>query len=95
MARNEILKLKRMLDNAKIPFRFSETFGGYRIEYSTNTGRVCSVIEHDFSYGNEKDLLEIQGLLTKEEKEDSVLGYLTAENVFQRIENHWKENHLK
>lgn len=91
---NEILRLKGMLEKAKIPFMFSKGFGGYHIEYPASTGRVCSVIEHDFSYGREKDLLEIQGLLTKKEykeTQDTVIGYLTAENVFQRIENHWKE----
>ena len=42
-----------------------------------------SVIKSFGSYGREKDLLEIMGLLTiKEEKNDSVVGYLTAENVF-------------
>ena len=90
---NEILSLKGMLEKAKIPFVFSKVFGGYHIEYPSNTGRVCSVIEHDYSYGREKDLLEIMGLLTKKEmnrEQDDVLGYLTAENVFQRIEKHWK-----
>ena len=56
-----------------------------------------SVIEHEFSYGNEKDLLEISGLMTeKEEKEtqDTVLGYLTAENVFERIKKHYKDKEL-
>ena len=91
---NEILRLKGMLEKAKIPFLFSELFGGYHIIYPNNHFRVCSVIQHDCSYGREKDLLEIEGLLTKKEmnrKQDDVLGYLTAENVFQRIENHWKE----
>ena len=90
---NEILRLKGMLEKAKIPFVFSKSFGGYHIEYPASTGRVCSVIEHDFSYGRKQDLLEIDGLLTKKEmnrEQDDVLGYLTAENVFQRIENHWK-----
>ena len=90
---NEILSLKGMLEKAKIPFVFSKVFGGYHIEYPANTGRVCSVIEHDYSYGREKDLLEIQGLMTKKEykeTQDNVIGYLTAEDVFQRIENHWK-----
>lgn len=37
-------------------------------------------------YGREKDLLEIMGLLTpEEEKINSVIGYLTAEDVFERI----------
>ena len=90
---NEILRLKGMLEKAKIPFEFSKVFGGYHIEYPASAGRVCSVIEHDYSYGREKDLLEIQGLMTKKEyKEtlDNVIGYLTAEDVFQRIKKHWK-----
>lgn len=93
---NEILKLKGMLESAKIPFKFSELHGGYHIVYSANSDkRICSVIEHDGSYGREKDLLEILGLMTKEELEetqDTVLGYLTAEDVFQRIKKHWKEH---
>ena len=92
----EIFRLKKMLEKAKIPFDFSILHGGYHIVYTADSNkRICSVIEHDGSYGREKDLLEIQGLMTKEELEetqDNVLGYLTAEDVFQRIEKHWKEN---
>ena len=91
---NEILRLKGMLEKEKIPFVFSKVFVGYHIEYPASTGRVCSVIEHDYSYGREKDLLEIQGLLTKKEykeTQDTVSGQLTAEKVFQRIEKNWKE----
>lgn len=90
---NEILRLKGMLEKEKIPFEFSKVFGGYHIVYSKNHFTECSVIEHDFSYGREEDLLEIQGLLTKKEykeTQDTVIGYLTAENVFQRIKKHWK-----
>lgn len=91
---NEILKLKEMLESAKIPFGFSKLHGGYHIVYTADSNkRICSVIEHDFSYGREKDLLEIKGLLTELEEEtleDDVLGYLTAEEAFQRIEKHWK-----
>ena len=93
----EIFKLKEMLKKAKIPFVWKEHKdfrNGYQILYPVRGDKnVCSVIEHTFSYGNEKDLLEIMGLLTKEEKEnDSVLGFLTAENVFKRIEKHYKEH---
>lgn len=92
---NEIFKLKDMLESAKIPFNFSELHGGYHIVQPEDGGKcICSVIEHDFSYGREKDLLEIQGLMNKEELEetqDTVLGYLTAENVFQRIKKHWRK----
>lgn len=90
-----------MLEKAEIPFEWKEHKdyrNGYQILYPVGgVYNICSVIEHSFSYGNEKDLLEIRGLMTKDEEEkqyDSVLGYLTAENVFKRIENHCKENKL-
>lgn len=52
--------------------------------------RVCSAIQTNFSYGHELDLIEIMGLLTEEEREeDSVKGWLAAEEVFKRIEKHW------
>lgn len=92
---NEIFKLKSMLEENHIPFEWIEhndLRNGYQICYpEKDEKRVCSVIEHSFSYGNEKDLLEIQGLLTEKEEEcDSVLGNLTATEVFQRILSHWK-----
>ena len=90
----EILRLKGMLEKAKIPFEFSELFNGYHIVYPNSQFTECSVIEHDCSYGREKDLLEIRGLMTNKEinrEQDNVLGYLTAENVFHRIEKHWKK----
>lgn len=93
---NEIFKLKKMLEENHIPFEWIEHNdfrGGYHICYPEKGGKcVCSVIEHSFSYGNDKDLLEIMGLLTpEEEKDDSVLGNLTADNVFSRISEHWKK----
>lgn len=73
---------------------------GYQvIVYYPDGERMISAIEGYGSYGfggwdhgtlgsDEKDgdLIEIMGLLSPEESEhDSVVGYLTAENVFQRI----------
>jgi hypothetical protein len=90
---NEIFKLKSLLEENHIPFEWIEHNdyrNGYQICYPEKDEKcVCSVIEHSFSYGNEKDLLEIQGLLTAEEECDSVLGNLTADDVFQRILSHW------
>lgn len=57
-------------------------------------GAVCSAIETPISYGHENDRIEISGLMTAEEYEkvhDSVLGDLTAEDVFARIQAHWTE----
>ena len=105
----EILRLGEMLTEADIPHELRRhMMGGYQLTYYGHAGKpvapaghiygagmgaVCSAIETPMSYGNEKDLIEIQGLLTdKEYKETgrSVLGYLTAEDVFNRIKNHWE-----
>lgn len=89
----EILKLKEMLEKAEIPFEFSELMGGYHLCYPNNKIKECSVIEHDGSYGREQDLLEIMGLLTNEElKHDEVVGYLSAENVFERIKKDYEKS---
>lgn len=89
----EILRLKEMLEKAGIPFEFNEYMGGYQLCYpkkETFDDIVCSVIEHNGSYGQEQDLLEIMGLLTDEElKNDDVVGFLSAENVFERIKKHY------
>lgn len=97
----EIFRLRDMLDEAKITYTFrnssheykevSYKFEHYQIEVynpKNPTKRIISVIEGDGSYGNSKNLLEIMGCLTPEEaKDDRVCGWLTAENVFQRIKN--------
>ncbi len=65
---------------------------GHQIIYAGNSecNIVCSVIQHDYSYGGTADLLEIAGLLTEEEKKRVfVVGWQTAEDVFGRIVNHW------
>lgn len=91
MKYTEILVLKDMLEKEGIPFEFKRDFyDGYRLRYPAHMGCVCSVIQHKYSYGNFQNLLEIAGLLTKEEAvRDSVLGFLTAEEVFMRIKEHW------
>ena len=99
----EILRLKDMLDEAKIPYVFQEgELGGYKMAYLPNRGLipgrenevVCSIIETPTSYGVKEDLLEISGLMKKHEmmaKQDDVLGFLTAEDVFGRISEHYKQ----
>lgn len=48
--------------------------------------QMISAIEGRSTYGVESDRIEIMGLLTPEEEEyGSVAGWLTAEDVFQRI----------
>ena len=68
-------------------------WGWQVIVYYPDGERMISAIEGYGTYGyggwlddSNDDLIEIMGLLTPEEQEyDSVVGYLTAEDVFQRI----------
>ena len=103
----EIIRLKEMLEAAKIPFDFRrlktiyDYFYGigerYQICYpKIGENIICSVVEGAGTYGADDDLLEIMGLLTPEEKEQaSVLGYLTAVEVLERIKAHWEANNEK
>lgn len=98
MKYTEIFKLKKLLKKANIPFEWikhNDFRNGYQICYPEKGEKLaCSIIEHLYSYGSQKDLLEISGLMTKKELEethDTVLGYLSAENVFERIKNHYQK----
>ena len=90
MAYKEIFRLKEMLEKSDIPFEFRKIFDGFHLCYPKIKDRVCSVIEHEGSYGNQNDLLEIMGLIEDKETDDDVLGYLSAENVYERISKHYK-----
>ena len=107
MIYGEIFRLKEMLEKANIPFVYTDesfdldefSFEKYHIEYPCsykgNRDRVCSVIQGWGTYGCEQDLLEIMGLLTDEEEAEeygSVKGYLTAKDVFERIQKHYERS---
>lgn len=83
----EINKLKNMLEVNNIPFEERASFDGTQLVLLDDNGKkLADAIQHQFSYGNEDNLIEIQGGLTEEELDnDSVLGYLTAEEVFKRF----------
>lgn len=83
----EIFRLKEMLEKENIPFILwiSNQLSRYK-------NRVCSVVEHNYSYGHNQDRLEIMGLISDEETDDDVLGHLTARDVFERIYKHFKGN---
>lgn len=84
-----IEKLANLLDKANVPYERRPMWGGEQIR----VGTLCDGVCHSFSYGNEDDLLEIAGALTKEEMEfDSVLGRLTPEEVAKRFEYCYRNN---
>lgn len=88
----EILVLDKLLNDANIPHTMDKFFDGWQIIYPENgTNKIMDAIEHFGSYGHEQDLLEIMGLITIEDNTaDSVKGWLTAQNVFERIKRHWE-----
>ena len=89
----EILKLHMMLLEKEIPHDILRDCDGWHISYPcTGLDRVLSAVGFEGTYGAEKDLIEIMGLLTPEELlMDSIKGYLTAEEVFNRIKEHYEE----
>lgn len=96
---DEIFKLEAMLKAEGIPFVYHRQpdMCGFQICYPEDgENRVCSIILHSGSYGRGEGLLEIMGLLKPDEEAcDDVVGYLTAEDVFERIKAHhdgkWSE----
>ena len=99
MEYKEIFRLKEMLEEANIPFEWETSnfmfSKGYKIViYSKDGTYLCDCIENLGSYGNKEDKLEIMGGLTEEESENdySVLGWLTAEEVFKRFKYCYENN---
>lgn len=95
----EIFKLKKMLEEAKIPFEFYKNNKSWlRIVYKPDKkgNFKCGVVQGCISYGGQQGFLEIMGLLTaEEERQGSVVGWLTAEEVFKRIKEDWENDELR
>ena len=87
----EIIRLENMLTDADIQHRIERFEDGYILVYPDYEKKICSVIEYTGSCGYRMDRLEIMGLLNSaERKNDKVAGWLTAENVFDRIKRDWE-----
>ena len=89
----EIFRLKEMLEKENIPFEFEkdEEYKEYiiRIPKECNKEECLMIVyQGEYTYGGRNNLLEICGGTTLEERKEQgeeYLGYLTAENVFERI----------
>lgn len=62
---NEIFKLKDMLEEAGIGYTFNKLYDGYQIKIIYEDELIISIIEHEFSYDNDKDLVEFMYIGTK------------------------------
>lgn len=88
----EILKLDKLLSEAGIPHHIRRIYEGWQVIYYTDKGIVADAVQHNCSYGARQNLLEIMGLIMPEDYTcDSVKGWLTAENVFKRMSEHYKK----
>lgn len=88
---NEMQKLSNLLNKACIPYEVAfDYFSNMKIMYPNQAYCKCDVICNDYSYGGTEGLLEIMGLVDND-NEDTVEGYLTAEEVAKRIIEHWIE----
>ena len=85
---SEFSKLVNMMMLEGIPFRFNTMWDGYQLHYEVGGREICDVICHSGSYGSDHDLLEMMGL-TPEDYDDTVRGYLTANEAFGIILEHW------
>lgn len=92
--KKEALRLASMCLANNIPFEIAEYSEGLIIAYPSLENRVSDAICNNMSYGRENGLLEIMGLVDKEKTGgDSVEGWLTAEEVFMRWNEHWLHHH--
>lgn len=82
MYQTEIRKLAEGLTARNIPFDLHPLWDGWQI-MTEDWDAIC----HTYSYGSDRDLLEIMGSIVSEDAGDSVEGYLTAADVLERIDN--------
>lgn len=87
---SELQKLANYLNEHGIEYEWYSVMGGAPDQIAVPSKKNCQwdAICHCYSYGGTRGLLEIMGdILTNEDREyDSVVGYLTAEDVITRIE---------
>lgn len=84
---NELDKLEVMLKANGIAYEKCRLNGGWQICVPNRETKEWDVVCHPFSYGHEQGLLELMGdsmLTYDEDRYDSVVGYLEAEDVIYR-----------
>lgn len=84
----QVDELITMLEKTNIPFEVTSQCGRPQVWYPNQEHPVCDAVCHWGSYGHQTGLIEIMGLT---HNDDTVEGYLTAEEVFNRIKEHWEE----
>lgn len=86
----EFAKVMYYLVENNIPCELKSGFGGYLCFVPSMEEKEFDFICHQYSYGHQKGLLEIMGAIMteRESKLDGVIGWLTADNVIERIKKY-------
>lgn len=88
---NEMSELIALLETAHVPYETRPHWDDtIQVCYPDSENTVCDAVCFPGSYGYEQGLLEIMGLVDEEEVGDTVEGYLTAVEIFQRIFRHYR-----
>lgn len=83
-----IQNLVNLLMHHAISFRYESAYNGDHI-IATYENRTYSIICHNFSYGHEKEFLEMLN-----NNWNDVCGWLTAEEVFKIIKEDVAEDYI-
>ena len=97
---SELEKLEEYLKEHNYNYRWNSVCQGYEgcpsmflphqdqiVVYDDHNTRLWDAVCHFGSYGHEKGLLEIMGVIVDEEADGgSVIGWLTADDVIKRLE---------
>lgn len=79
----ELNRLMLGLMERNIEFKFQPLMnGGIVLVDSQNWDAIC----HDGSYGNKEGLLEVMGSKVVKNSDDSVEGWLTAQEILNRLD---------
>ena len=85
-----IIRLANLCEKEHIPFVVRQAFDGLQLVCPSLEKWELDVICHRGSYGHEHGLLEVMGAICNA-YDDDVEGYLTVEEVFERIKEYYKK----
>ena len=84
----EMNKLAQGLVDRDIAFTLTPILDGFQIIVKRNGSKAWDAICHNGSFGHERGLLEIMGeIVFPAEDGDTVVGWLTAEEVLKRVDD--------
>lgn len=86
----EMEKLINKLAKADVPYELTVLYNTIQVWYPSADDYVADVVCHEWSYGYKEGLLEIMGLVDETKTDDIVEGYLTADEIFERIAKHYR-----